>query len=111
MTSIFVFYIVCSWALHVLFLITQNDSSVLLLPCSSWGGQAVADAMVPDVEFSVVKIAACNLSSAGAPSTLSPGIRALQTITPKLKDALITEVQMEFPGGQDPNFSELGEWG
>ena len=88
MTSIFVFYIVCSWALHVLFLITQNDSSVLLLPCSSWGGQAVADAMVPDVEFSVVKIAACNLSSAGAPSTLSPGIRALQTITPKMNSSM-----------------------
>ena len=63
------------------------------------------------VLFCVIKVAACNLSSAGAPSKLSPGIRALQTITPKLKDALITEVQMEFPGGQDPNFSELGEWG
>jgi len=75
------------------------------------GGQAVADALPEEVDFCVIKVAACNLSSAGAPSKLSPGTRALQTITPKLKDALITEVQMEFPGGQDPNFSELGEWG
>ena len=110
MTSI-CFYIVCSWVLRVLLEHTEGLTRLALaFLAHPRGGQAVAAAMA-DVEFSVVKVAACNLSSAGAPSTLSPGIRALQTITPKLKDALITEVQMEFPGGQDPNFSELGEWG
>ena len=65
------------------------------------------------------------MSSAGAPSAVTPGIRALQSISPMLKDALIREVEAEFPwnvprkvwalssrsGGQGPNFRELGEWG
>ena len=40
------------------------------------GGQAVADAM-DDVDFCVVKVAACILSSVGAPSTVSRGICSL----------------------------------
>ena len=74
------------------------------------GGQAVADAM-DDAEFYVLKAAACNLSSFGAPSTVSRGIRSLHTITTQLKDEIITEVEAEFPGGQGPNFREMGEWG
>ena len=70
----------------------------------------MADAM-DDAEFYVLKAAACNLSSFGAPSTVSRGIRSLHTITTQLKDEIITEVEAEFPGGQGPNFRELGEWG
>jgi hypothetical protein len=70
----------------------------------------VAAAMA-DVEFSVVKVAACNLSSVGAPSTLSKAIRGLQTISTLLQDEFIKEVEAEFLGGQGPNFRELGEWG
>jgi len=68
-------------------------------------------AAMPDVDFSVVQVAACNLSSVGAPSTLSKAIRGLHTISTLLKDEIITEVEAEFPGGQGPNYRELGEWG
>jgi hypothetical protein len=70
----------------------------------------VAAAMA-DVEFSVVKVAACNLSSVGAPSTLSKAIRGLRTISTLLQDEFIKEVEAEFPGGKGPSFRELGELG
>ena len=75
------------------------------------GGQAVADALAGEAEYSVVRLAARNLSGVGAHSTLSKGIRGLCTITSVLQDELIKEVEAEFHGGQGPNFRELGEWG
>ena len=75
------------------------------------GGQAVADALAGEAEYSVVRLAARNLSGVGAHSTLSKGIRGLRSITSLRQDALIEEVEAEFPGGEGPDFRELGEWG